>query len=98
MRYLNRHSVLKFASAALTAASCIPMLTTLPGGVVTVLALIGITATSAPIGALAAPLAPVAQPLLLVSIGLLIAGHLRCGWPPVLFAATGGIAIIFTIR
>ena len=93
MPNLNRHGVLKLAGTALTAISCIPILATLPGGIVTILALIGITATSPPIVALAAPLAPVAQQLLLVSIAMLIAGHLRCGWPPALLAATGGLLI-----
>jgi len=93
MPNLNRHTVLKSAGAALTAASCIPMLAMLPSGIVTVLALIGITATSPPIVALAAPLPPVAQPLLLVSLALLIAGHLRCGWSPLLFAAAGGLLV-----
>jgi hypothetical protein len=58
-----------------------------------VFALFGITAAAAPTTALAAALAPVAQPLLLISIAMLIAGHLRCGWSPVLFAATGGLLI-----
>ena len=46
-----------------------------------------------PVVALAAPLTPIAQSLLLVSIGMLIAGHLRCSWLPVLLAATGGLLI-----
>lgn len=93
MPKLNQYSLLKFTGAALTAVSCIPMLAALPGGIVAVLGLLGITATSVPIVALTSPLAPIAQPLLLVSIGLLIAGHLRCGWLPALLAAIGGLLI-----
>ncbi len=93
MPKLNQYRILKLTGAALTAVSCVPMLAALPGGIVAVLGLLGITATSAPIVALTAPLAPIAQPLLLVSIGLLIAGHLRCGWLPALLAAIGGLLI-----
>lgn len=93
MPKLNRYSILKLTGVALTAVSCIPMLAALPGGIVAVLGLLGITATSAPIVALTTPLAPIAQPLLLISIGLLIVGHLRCGWLPALLAAVGGLLI-----
>src|SRR3990172_1903177 len=93
MRKVDRYNTLKIAGAALTAVSCIPMLSLLPGGVIAVFALLGISATSAPIGALAAALAPVAQPLLLISIAMLIAGHLRCGWSPIFFAVIGGLLI-----
>ena len=93
MPKLNQYGILKLTGAALTAVSCIPMLATLPGGIIAALGLLGITATSAPIVALTAPLAPIAQPLLLISIGLLIVGHLRCGWLPALLAAIGGLLI-----
>lgn len=93
MLNLNRDGVLKFTGAVLTAISCIPMLAMLPGGIVTALALIGITTTSAPIIALATPLAPIAQPLLFMSIGILAVGHLRCGRSPTLLAAMGGLLV-----
>lgn len=88
-----RREGLRLAGAALAAASCIPMLAMLPGGVVTVLALLGITATAAPVVGLGAFLAPIAQPLLILSVGMLVLGHLRCGWPPALLAAIGGLLV-----
>ena len=93
MRHLSRYGILKVIGTLLTAISCIPMLAMLPGGVLSGLALLGITAASAPIAALGASLALVAQPLLLVSVGLIIAGHLRCGRSPVLLAAGGGLLL-----
>lgn len=79
---------LRLTGVALAAASCIPMLAMLPGGVVTVLALLGITTTAAPVAGLGAFLAPIAQSLLILSVGTLVwaicvaAGHLP-PWPSV---------------
>jgi LPXTG-motif cell wall-anchored protein len=81
----------RLLGAALALVSCIPMLAMLPAGFATALSLIGLA--TPPIVAWAAPLAPVAPLLFILSLGLLIAGHSRCGWQPASVAAVGGLLV-----
>lgn len=76
--------------AVLGAASCVPMIAVLPGAAATVLGAVGVSATTGPWGALSRVLGPVAQPLLILSLLLMLAGALRCGWGPAAAVALGG--------
>jgi hypothetical protein len=81
----------------LTLASCLPMVTMLPGAVATLLATLGSTATSGPFAPVARGLAPVARPLLIAAVLLLVAGSPRCGIGPAILAVVGGTLLYLSM-
>ncbi len=86
---------LRLLGLLLAVVSCIPMLAMLPAGVVTALALIGVTAP--PLVAWATPLAPIAPLLSILSVALLVIGNLGCGWQPASLAAGGGLLVYLSM-
>ncbi len=82
--------LVRAGGGVLAAASCLPMVTMLPGAAATALATLGVDASTGPWAALRHTLNPVARPLLVLSVLLLIAGSLRCGRAPAALAAAGG--------
>ena len=88
-------ALLRVLGALLAQVSCIPLIAMLPAGFVTLLSLLGLTAT--PLLAWAAPLAPIASYLFIVSIGFLVVGHLRCRWQPASVALVGGLLVFLAM-
>lgn len=82
---------LRLLGVVLALVSCIPMVAMLPAGFALVLGLVGLASPT--IFAWAAPLAPIAPLLFILSVGLLVLGHSRCGWQPASIAALGGLLV-----